>query len=150
MKDTKDITIDGYKYTCTQFDVRKSLSVLTRVAKVIGEPLGSILARLEPGKKATEQDIGKLMIGEALGQLTRSLGEDEAYELFKDICRNVVVTVPAGQVGGQLKDDTFDLHFRGKGGLIRLFKVVKFALEVNYENFLQDLVGLFLAQSASK
>lgn len=139
---TKSKEIDGTKYECTQFPIKKALRILTRLSKHLGAPLSALLKEYESEKGILDQDLAKLDVGGAIEAMMGRVGDDEVYDLFKDICSDVIAVGTPNTPGvGLLTDDTFDQHFKGETGLLRLFKVVKFALEANYGNFLSKIVS---------
>ena len=144
-RETKSRKIDGDEYTCTQFPPQKALRILTKLTKHIGEPL-AVLMKAEKGetKNLLNKDISELFIGEAIAALGGSLGDDDLYDLAQEVCESVIINMKATkktQISGQLEGAIFDEQFTGPKGLKTLFKVVGFALEVNYGDFLGDIVG---------
>lgn len=142
-RETKSKTIDGYEYTCTQFPPQKALRILTKLTKYLGGPLAALMASSSGATDLMKGKVEDLDFTAALTSLGNSMGDEDLYILAKDVCENVVVGM--GQqnqgVSGQLKDNTFDEHFMGGKGLKRLFTVMIFALEVNYSDFLGDVVA---------
>lgn len=125
--------IGGVEYIATQFPPRKSLKVLTRLTRVIGQPLMKLMNSVDGEKGILDQDVSKLDIGGAISALGNALGDDDLYEIAVEVCECVTAD------GVQLIGDKLDVHFTGK--LDDMFKVVAFAVEVNYQNFLGDLVA---------
>lgn len=141
-RETKTREIDGQKYECLQFDVKKSLRVLTKLSKHLGAPISSLLKNYDDKKTFLDQDLKNLNIGEAIEAMMGNVGDDEVYDLCKDICSDMIAVGTAGVPGiGLLRENIFDQHFKGEDGLMRLFKVVKFALEANYGNFLSKIAA---------
>jgi hypothetical protein len=140
MRDLSKQEIDGYKYECLQFEPKKSLRIMTRLMRHLGAPLTAIMENWDSQKSLKEQDVGSLGLGEAFTALFSKLGDDEVYELCKDICSDVIAV--GGAFGGKLGDEgKFDLHFKGPSGILRMIKVCKWALEVNYGDFIAAAVG---------
>lgn len=133
--------IDGVEYSCVQFNVKKSLRVLTKLGKRLGKPIASVFDKIDPQKRLEDQKLAELGLGEALDQIFMNMEDDELYVLAKDICSDVIARQTETRPGGQLKDDRFDTHFTGADAIQRLFKVCKFALEVNYGDFLSAVAG---------
>lgn len=141
-KETTIRKIGDYEYVCTQFPPRKALRVLRRAIKFIGKPIALMFQDVDKTKDMMDQDISPELIGSALAELGGAMGDDELYEFFIDICENVVISKgPQGLMTGQLKSALFDTHFKGPEGLGRMFKVITFALEVNYKDFLGDVLA---------
>lgn len=133
--------IDGVEYTCYQFDIRKSLRILTLLSKRIGGPLSDVMESLDPKKKLQDQDLKTLGLGAVLEKVFGSIESDELYLLAKDICTDVKAKQTETLTGGLLRNENFDMHFSGSQSIIRLFKVCKFSLEVNYGDFLSAVAG---------
>lgn len=140
-RETKAKKIGNYEYTCTQFPTKKSSRLFVKVSRIIGQPIGTMIAGFDPKKKILEQNFQKLNIGQAVKLFTSELGDDGLYDFCLEVCESVVVKVPKGEIGGQLKETVFDQHFSGRDGLARMLKVTYFALEVNYGNFLDEFAG---------
>lgn len=129
-RDVTERTVDGEEYTFTQFGATKSMKVLTRLSKIVGEPIGKVAGGIEPGKSMLDQDLDGQLIGAAIKALTDNLDEDVVVNTVKELCSCVLYK------GGTL-DKTFDIHFQGRLG--HLFKVVGAVLEVQYGDFLGAL-----------
>ena len=143
-RETKNKQIGGFEYTCTQFPPQKALRVLTKLTKYLGAPLAKLMQNTDSKKSMLEQEIDSLDIGGAILSLGASLGDDDLYVLAKDICESVVLGMKdntPGALSGQLNEKIFDAHFMGGDGLKRLFQVMIFAIEVNYSDFLGDIVA---------
>lgn len=142
-RETKSKTIDGYEYTCTQFPPQKALRILTKLTKYLGGPLAALIASSDSTEDLLKGKVENLDFTAALTSLGNAMGDEDLYILSKDVCENVVVGINQQNKGvsGQLKDNIFDEHFMGGKGLKRLFAVMVFALEVNYGDFLGDVVA---------
>lgn len=112
-------------YTITQFGVKKSLRILTKLGRVIGGPLAESGGSV---KNLTEDNIFKL-----LSSLTNKLGDDELFDLLEEVC-SCVVASPGGKLS-----DTFETHFHGN--LLGPFKVATAAIQHNYKDFLADVLA---------
>ena len=130
--------IDGTSYEISQFGSSQSLKILIRIAKTIGEPLGKLFANVDPdGGSVMDQKVSDKIIGQVIGGLTEKLDEDQTVDTIKELCSCVLVN-------GQKLGPMFETHFRGKIG--HLFKLLKKVLEVQYDDFLGELLGI-VAQS---
>ena len=139
MQEAREKTIDTVHYTVTQFPPRKSMRILSKIVKIAGGPLSALLSSSDG---TLDKEVDPKLIGEAVMILAQNLGDDDLYDLFKEICDSVIAKLPNGSKlagGGLLKDDKFDGHFSDPQALSRMFKVVIFALEVNYKDFLSGL-----------
>jgi len=134
-REMKTKTIDKQEYACTQFPPQKSLRILTKITRYIGEPLAVLLDSDRGLEDVMERDVSDLNIGEAIMKFGKNLGDDDLYNLCKDVCESVLVDMT------QIKDNTFDQHFTGPQGLKKMFQVTAFALEVNYGDFLGGAVA---------
>lgn len=144
-KQTETRNIDGFQYECTQFPPEKALRVGTRLLKFVGPSLGTVLKDFNWSQGVQglmDQDLSKIDFVGALATLTTNIEDGDLYVFFKDVCNSIVVyATEQGRLSGQLKDNIFDAHFSDKKGLSRMFKVVKFGLEVNFSNFFEDALG---------
>ncbi len=143
-RETKTKEIDGFEYTCTQFPPQKALRILTKLTKYLGGPLAELMKSAGSAKGLMDMDTDNLDIGGALMSLGNSMGPDDLYILSKDVCESVIASKSENEpeaLSGQLKENVFDQHFVGPKGLKRLFKVLVFALEVNYGDFLEEVVA---------
>lgn len=144
--------VDGSLYEFEQFGATHSLKILTKLTKLIGEPLTLAFTAMLDGEKklgaeveapATKKSIldrkinGK-MLGEAVKALVDKLDEDEVLSLVQQLCAQSLLC--------DGKKIIFDSHYEGRLG--HLFKVLGAALEVQYGDFLGEMFasqGLDLA-----
>ena len=141
MRQPATTTINGVEYSCTQFDVKKSLRILTKLGKRVGKPLAGLISNVDDSKDLLSQDIKKINVAGAVEGLFSDMEEDELYNLCQDVCSSVIAKQTENTIGGKLEGDNFNMHFKGGSGLLVLFKVCKWALEVNYGDFLSAVVG---------
>lgn len=125
--------IDGKSYEFAQFPAQQSLKNLTRLSKLIGEPL-SLLIALGSKQEEGEQAVSD---GEILGKAAKAL--------FDKMDSNEVISLIMEFTSGTAclcdgKKVNFDLHYQGKIG--HLFKVFVASLEVQYKDFLQEILSL--------
>jgi len=148
---TETKTIGDYEYIFTQFDPRKSLRVLTKLGRYLGEPIAHVLSKKDPNKSLLEADLGDAIFGEAITKVFTNIGDEDLFALAADICSSVVLTKgPTGEMTGTLKDTVFNDHFTGATGLRRMFAVLKEALGVNYGDFLGDVAASVAASQGGK
>lgn len=135
MKQEVTKTIDGVKYTFYQFNPRLGMKVLVKLAKIFGEPLGMIgESVISKGfKNVLASEVKELPVSKMVNSLVTRLDDSEVTELIDNLCDNIICD------GKNLKE-IFDVHFQGE--YLRLFKVVKAALEVQYGNFFAAILGL--------
>lgn len=153
-------TIDDKSYQFKQFNTTTSLQVLSKLTKLLGEPIllsmkalgikmpekpkmGKLVNGLpEPvavkpeeevtGEKLLKKKLDPAMVTAALTGLLDRIEEPGILELVKTFT-TVDVTCDGNPIN-------FDDHF-GSGGLEHLFKVVKAAAEAQYGNFLNAVIG---------
>jgi len=143
-REAVDKIIDGTNYTITQFGATKSMKLLTRLSKIVGEPLGEIASGFDSKKNLLDQEFDGKMIGHAVKALVDNLDEDHVVDTLKQLLSCVLHN-------GATLDKTFDIHFQGRLG--HMFKVVFAALEVQYKDFLGgigELVSLNRVASSSE
>jgi hypothetical protein len=124
----EDEVIDGLHFTVVQFPAMYGFGLLARLAKTIGPVMGS-LSGITPGT-----DLGTL--GPQFADALAALDADEAQRLVLDILKSTSVVIPDATGGRKVEfsdrtkiDDVFS------GRLKTMFKVVGFALRVNYADF---------------
>jgi len=141
MREPQRTTIGDVQYNVTPMSPIKASKLLTRLLKIVGEPIGKLAnMKKEGGKGLLEQQIDGKLISEALSALTEKLDEDEMETLLKKIIHSDYVTFTTD--GDAYKKLTsIDGHFTEFGGMGAMFKLARFVLETNYSDFLKDLVG---------
>ena len=124
MRDLDVRNIDGTNYSTSPLPATKSLAVLTRLTKMVGETLLVIASR---GAAALD-DIDEDVIAFTVRQLVERLDEREVDQTVRDLLAGM-------RCAGVEKDvvQVFDAHFAGR--LMHLFKVLQYSLEVNYSDF---------------
>ena len=140
-----EFTIDGHKYQCGTWDVDTATNTLTKLVKLLGEPLVMVLMGAVDSVKEkggggglqslmnTElEDIKTEAIGKAFQGLALRLNEQEVKDLFRLCC------------GQQLlcdgKQIDYNAHFMGRIG--HLLKVTMQVLRHQYRDFLGGNLGL--------
>lgn len=115
-------------YQFEQFNTTLALKTLTRLTKIIGEPLAIALGGAEapaPGAGLLNANLSGDTLGAAMRALVDRLDEKEVIDLLR-----LLAAEKALCNGGKI---IFDDHYRGDFGL--LLKVFRAALEVQYGNF---------------
>lgn len=120
---TKRVEIDGVIYGLQKFTARKSLNILTRLFKLIGEPVSTFAG-------AMEKDFS-LVLPVAVKALADRLDESETVSLIEELLKGVTI-------GGGSQQPTLDSHFQGQIG--HLFKLMAEALKFQYGDFF-DVLG---------
>lgn len=127
-KELIEKTIDGEVYQIGQATTSKQLVLLTRLNRLILEPLGSLAGSAE---KFTDLENMPLDIKAATAALAKNMDEKIILATVKELLE---VVIHNGQVVA------FDLHFQGRLG--HMFKVVYAVLEAQYADFFEGLSGL--------
>ena len=107
--------LNGVKYAVTQFTARRALRLQAKLIKALGPFLFEISANP----------------GHAMELLSNSISDDTLEVLVVEILSST------RKEGMELTPATIDMEFAGDIGT--LFEVVRFALEVNFENFWKAL-----------
>jgi len=128
---TREITVDDKSYSVTQFSASKGMKMLTRLVKILGEPMAAFFS--DPDAEM------ELAFPAALAALSDKLDEDVVLQTVKELVESL--TTSEGPV-------QFDTYFAGQFG--HLFKVLGKILEVQYGDFLSVLVVKGSAAHAKK
>jgi hypothetical protein len=131
-KELAEKLIDGEKYEFMQFGAKKSIKLLTRLLKVVGEPLSLAVGAANGGGSLFEKQLNPDMLGKAVACLVEHLEEDEVLDLIEEFTGKDNVLYKGMKIN-------FDSHYEGK--LPHLFKVLTAALEVQYGNFFGEFIG---------
>ena len=124
--------------------VRKANTILTRLIKIVGEPLGAAADQLgsEPGESVIG-DMGRGGFADAAGALKRTLGDEDLNWLIDQLRPSIEIhtkemTDPDMFV--PMTADHWDDEFAGE--LLLQFKLLAFVLELNYSSFFAGMGGL--------
>ena len=133
MRETVKKTIDNQEYEFGQFPATGSLKILTRLAKIVGDPLGMFATAFgsDPKKNFLDQNISGDVINKAVKILVSNLDENEVIDIVKALMSQVLCE------GKPIVN--FDVHFQGRLG--HLFKVIKACIEVQYSDFFEGSLG---------
>ena len=143
MRKPHERDIDGVSYVMYEMNPFKSSALLTRLIKLLGKPIASLIAGIEKkeGESILEGNLDEKLIGLAVEELSIRLNEKEVEKLMKDLMPAGLITYKTEEMEEHKKISNLDNHF-GKFNLLHLFKVVKFALEVNFGDFFGGLAEL--------
>lgn len=136
MRSPEEREIDGHSITITMLPPDQALKILTRLVKVVGEPL-AVFAEAGGLEAAVTGDL----IKKSVQALAEKLDEDDVVKTVKELMECVLI-------GGKQGKQVFNAHFAGNLG--HLFKVLQAVLEVQYGDFLGELVALRRLSSATK
>ena len=132
----KDLTIDGISYRVQMLPAEQGMKVLTRLLKLIGEPLAELIKVQGNKEKIFE------ILPSAIKTLVLKLDDEEVLQLAKELTSAVI----KGNTSATL-DREFNLYFRGKYG--HLMKVLLEVVKFNYSDFL-DVLPLVVSQQGQE
>jgi hypothetical protein len=115
---------------CTQHAALQSFRLMGRLGKLLGPAL-----RTFRGVKFKGQDVGAL--APMLASLFEDMDSDKIESLTKDILAGCLAVGVGGKALSLDSAENIDLVFSGR--LLTMFKVMAFALEVNYRDFQKGL-----------
>jgi len=116
--------IEDMQFTCTQFAAMRAFTMLGKLAKTIG-PVITVLSGVDP-----QTDI--VTIAPQLADAMKDLDPDATTALAVEMLSNTTVTLN-GQPIPLNSETNINLAFSGK--LMVMFRVLAFALGVNYGDF---------------
>jgi hypothetical protein len=141
--------IDGMTVEVFLLPPTHALKVLTRLSKIVGEPLGLAAGALlgdkpeesrgdaeAPPASALQKDIPDAVIGKVLAAFTDRLDEGVVLDTLKLVLANVFVKTD-GDAG--TRKVNLEQDFLGK--TLTMLKVFAFALEVNFSDFFAGASG---------
>jgi len=120
--------VDGIVYKIEQFPTTKAIRVLTQLGNLLGPSLQDVVG----GAGVKEKSEQSKFFGKAIGELLSRMDKESNVALAKQLIESVL--------RGEGAKINFELDFRGKLG--HLLKLLVAVLEVNYSNFLEDLLGI--------
>ena len=132
MREMGQSEIDGKKYQVGHWPVDKATGMLTRLVKLLGEPLAMVLLgainEKKDGSSVLDVDVKNLKgdaIAAAFKGLATRLDETEVKKMFREFTVDILCD-------GKKVD--YDAHFMGQIG--HLFRVSVFVLRHQYQDFL--------------
>ncbi len=132
--------IDGTLYIFSYLPVEKALTLSVTLAKALLAPAGSFIEGLLKGGSILDADTSQLNLGVSCEKLAANLDPKEWLAIQKEL----LTTVRLGSGPAAEANKGFDIdinsHFRGR--IKHLYKVLFAALEVNYQDFFDDLAAL--------
>lgn len=127
--------IDGAVYEFQQFRTTVSLTVLSKLSKLLGEPIMVALGAVLKGgkgkaglKNLLEMDLDPDALAKAVRVLIDGMDDVKVVALVQQLATEGILCDHK-----PLKASDFDFHFAGR--LSHLVNVVKAQLEVQYGNF---------------
>lgn len=149
-------TIGDTTYRVTQLPAGKSRRLLVRLYKVLGPAFGKLLEGFDAtsvtggGKAPSLLDIKMESVSQAMSTLAIHLTEEDLEFVVDRLFTGDMVEMDVGDDKWvKLTKERVDLHFAGK--LDEMFRLLAFALEVNYASFFAGSGGAsaFLAKLAT-
>ena len=151
----QEFEVDDVKYQTLHMPTLKSLKILTRLQKILSEPVGKAISAFKidnnqgQEKKENEENEEKKEKGffdqnikmDFLGEAVTALGERLDEDVVVSTIKEILVSVEYKNESGKYAKVDFDFHFLGKIG--RLYKVVWNVLKINYEDFLGPALTAF-------
>lgn len=132
----KEKTIDGLTFTVQQLPAMRSLKLMHRLGKTIGPALLKSLSGAPSGATVKVGNINVADMADGVALLFDRLSADDAESIVRELFETTMVT-ENGQTFQLMP--VFDNVLAGK--MSTLFKAVRFALEVNYQDFLPALLA---------
>ena len=134
MIDTQERLIGDTRYKVEQLGFRKGRKVFFAVAKIVSPALGELVK----GQQATE--VSADLAGEYLGKAIEAFADNIDDERVRWIEEELAAKTLVQQGDSWIKlRDIWELHFAGLHGWAGW---LKFALEVNFSDFLSESGGL--------
>ncbi len=139
--ETKEKTIGNHTFKVTQLPASKARKLLIRLFKVSGPSLGKVLEGLK-GKdgKASLNDLNLEKISEGIALLATNVFEDDFEYVVAALLEGERISYHVDGKWPVLTLESSDNLFAGK--LDQMFKLIAFALEVNFSSFFAGSGGL--------
>ena len=129
MVESRSKEIDGRSYTVTQMPAMKALRMTHRLGKALGPAIGHLAVQ-----DGQEVDIER--IGKALEALFTAMSEDDLETITKELLNSATVIVDSKSLPVLAQFNTLMA-----GQIETVFKLLGFALEVNYGSFFDVAKG---------
>lgn len=135
MLEPRSKTIDDLSFTLSPMPARRGLKMFTRLARVLGPALGQLGEGFKTGGSLAAMDIAPL--GAALGTAFGALDDTETDAIVNGLLDTCRVEVEGKSIRFL---DVMDALIAGRTEV--LFKLLAWAVEVNYGGFFKGLLGL--------
>lgn len=143
--DTREI--DGMQFMVTGLPAWQSMKMLTRIGRILGPSLAKMVGSKRVGASIMDIELDGAQIGQAVELLFEKLTEAELESISKKLLENSFVD-PGDGKGLRPLLPVFDDVMAGK--TFTIFKLLKFAFEVNYSDFSDAAEGIARLQAALK
>lgn len=138
---SEERTIDGRTVQVHQLPPSKAVPRGYKLARIIVPQVFGLAAQDE------KADLSMAVVREAIDTLFLSLEPDEVMPLLMEVLEGTRIATDEGFV--TIEDQkSFDRAFSGQ--LLSLFKVARFAIEVNYGDFSSALQSIIASLSAKR
>lgn len=124
MRQSEEKEIDGNRWTVQQFSATEGLRVLSKLTKLLGGPVGKAIGGLQGEGSILDAKLDFAIFGDAIGELTSRMDEDEIINLVKRLLANT-------RCNNQEVLQQFDTLFMAN--YATLFKVILLVVEVNFK-----------------
>ncbi len=143
MLESKDKQIGSNTFRVTPLGAKQSLPLLLDLAKIVGPALGIVIDAAGAGSKSFSDLANTKITGDVFGRAAEMLfsrmDNGKVQELINKLMERTQIDREGSGNFMQL-GPVYDLTFTGK--LSELFGWLRFALEVNYSDFLPLLASL--------
>lgn len=126
-------TIGDTTYRVTQLTAKPARRLFARIVQLLGPGIGSMME----GQPLSMQALLGADMGVGIKEITKALDPEEQEHVIDVLCENKTIARRDGDKWPIMNKEAFDLHFTGR--LVDMYKVIGFALEVNYSDFLGGL-----------
>lgn len=124
--------IDDIEYKISVMSPSRSIKLLVKIAKILGEPFASMISSVKSAGNEKEADEKfSQALPKVISALVSRLDEDEVLAVIQQL-------VSTCECDG--KQISFERHFQARLG--HLMKVIRVTLEVQYGDFIGALTSL--------
>jgi hypothetical protein len=124
--------IGNTTYSVTQLTWGKSNALWVRLLNALGPSVGKLAGGWDPKKGVLGNDVGP-----AIERLSRDLSADDIEAVVNTLLEAQTIRMTRDGKSPILDREKWELHFTGK--YLESLKVIAFALEVNFGDFLGGL-----------
>lgn len=139
MREFTAFEVDGIRYQMLPLPVQKSTVVLTRLAKIVFDPLGKAVSAIDMDNSGSssllDKNIDMSLVGKAIAAFGDRLEEAVVWNTIVEL----LSTVEKGNDQGGFSKINIEVDFLGQIG--HLLKVVTKSINVNYHDFLVPILG---------
>jgi hypothetical protein len=128
--ETKKETIGGHEVAVTQFPARQAIKLKIKLARIFGPGLAELLGSATgEGKALSERDIPGSAFSSAFQRLAEAVDPDLFMSLIEEVLSSTRID------GHEVDWAVMDQNYAGDLGT--LYRIVFFALRVNYSSFFE-------------